>query len=65
MQVGDKLRFTPYPWTRDRTEWGNGMTIPTEVAGRVVYVHPKGRYYLAEGEVAGRTIRECYCTKGE
>ena len=28
--------------------------------GRVIYIHPKGRFYVAEGEVGGRTIREAY-----
>lgn len=30
------------------------------VQGKVVYIHPKGHYYVAEGQVGGRTIREAF-----
>lgn len=36
------------------------LRMTAHVKGRVIYVHPKGRFYVAEGEVGGRTIREAY-----
>lgn len=30
------------------------------VKGKIVYIHPRGRYYVAEGQVGGRTIREAF-----
>lgn len=60
MNLGDKVRFSPWPWTREKTEWGNGMQIPTSITGKVIYLHPAGRFYCVEALVDGRPIRECF-----
>lgn len=64
VQPGDKFPFTPTAWTRDRKEWGNGLSIPVVLPGRVVWVHPKGRFFLVEGQVDGQRIRECFSLYG-
>ena len=59
MNVGDPISFVPDAWVH-----GQGaetvLRRTAHVKGRVIYVHPKGRFYVAEGEVGGRTIREAY-----
>ena len=30
------------------------------VTGRIVYIHPARRYYMAEAKVGNETIRECF-----
>ena len=32
----------------------------TEYTGRVIYVHPSGRFYVAEFQLAGGTVRESF-----
>ena len=59
MRAGDPICFVPDAWVH-----GQGaetvLKRTAHVKGRVIYVHPKGRFYVAEGEVGGRTIREAY-----
>lgn len=59
MKVGDPVLFMPDCWVH-----GQGSESVLEhsgpVRGKVVYIHPKGRYYVAEGQVGGRTIREVF-----
>lgn len=59
MNVGDPISFVPDAWIH-----GQGaetvLKRTAHVKGRVIYVHPKGRFYVVEGEVGGRTIREAY-----
>jgi len=59
VKVGDPVLFMPDCWVH-----GQGSESVLEhsgpVRGKVVYIHPKGRYYVAEGQVGGRTIREVF-----
>lgn len=59
MKVGDPVLFMPDCWVH-----GQGSESVLEhsgpVRGKVVYIYPKGRYYVAEGQVGGRTIREAF-----
>lgn len=59
MRAGDQICFVPDAWVHGQ---GSETVLKMEarVKGRVIYVHPKGRFYVAEGEVGGRTIREAY-----
>lgn len=34
--------------------------IETEYTGRVIYIHPSGRFYVAEFRLAGGTVRESF-----
>ena len=59
MSVGDPILFMPDCWVH-----GQGsetiMSRTGAVKGKVVYIHPRRRYYVAEGQVGGRTIREAF-----
>ena len=59
MKVGDPVLFLPDCWVH-----GQGsetvLARAAQVKGTVIFVHPKGRYYVAEGQVGGRTIREAF-----
>lgn len=57
MNIGDKVRFKPSAWY-GRHVFANGMTIPDEVTGKVIYVSPKGRFVVAEAAIHGAVIRE-------
>lgn len=55
MQVGDKVRK---PLT-DITS-GNPKTPRPRFTGTVIWVHPEGRFYLAEFRLKAGTVRECF-----
>ena len=64
MRVGDKLTWTPSAFEHE----ANGQRADQQrklrsVTGRIVYIHPAGRYYLAEALVGGAVIRECFIIK--
>ncbi len=59
MRVGDPITFLPDCWVHG--QGSESVQARTgAVRGKVVYIHPKGRYYVAEGQVGGRTIREAF-----
>lgn len=59
MKVGDPVLFVPDCWVHGQgAESAQART--GAVRGKVVYIHPRGRYYVAEGQVDGRTIRETF-----
>ena len=55
MKVGDKVTKS-LKWT----EVGRTVTEHTTAKGRVIYVHPKGRFYTVEFRLDGGVIRETY-----
>lgn len=55
MKVGDKVT-KPMKWT----EVGRTVVERKSAKGRVIFVHPKGRFYTVEFRVGGGTIRETY-----
>lgn len=59
MRVGDPITFLPDCWVH-----GQGSESILErtgaVKGKIVYIHPHRRYFVAEGQVGGRTIREAF-----
>lgn len=60
MRVGDTVRKII---SCSATSGQTGATAPEEQVvrtGKVVYVHPKGRYYVAEFDFPDGKIRECY-----
>lgn len=60
MKVGDKFTWIPSEFSTAKAEYANGMTIPIHVKGRVAWIHPKGRFFLAEGLCNGVLVRECF-----
>lgn len=55
MQVGETVRK---PLTDIVS--GSANTPRPKFTGRVVWVHPKGRFYLAEFQLPGGIIRACF-----
>ncbi len=60
MKVGDKFTWIPSEWLTEKTKYANGMTIPSHVKGRVIWIHPKKRFFMVEGEVHGIRIIESF-----
>lgn len=60
VKVGDKHSFVPSEFATEKTKFGNGMKIPTRITGKVVWIHPKGRFFLVEAFVHGIRIRETF-----
>lgn len=60
MKVGDKFTWIPSEFSTAKAEYANGMTIPIHVKGWVAWIHPRKRFFLAEGVCNGVTIRECF-----
>ena len=60
MQVGETVR-KPLPDIFS----GSANTPRPKFTGRVVWVHPEGRFYLAEFQFPGGIIRECFQEVGE
>ena len=62
VKVGDSKTFIPSGFS-DRIgvkDPATGKTCSIKVTGKVIYVHPQGRYYTVEAELDGRTIRESF-----
>ena len=61
MRVGDKITWTPAAFEHEvRGERADHVRKLRSVTGRIVYIHPARRYYLAEAKVGNETIRECF-----
>lgn len=41
----------------------NGIIRPIKSRGKIVYIHPKGRYYVVEFDMPRGKIRESYHTR--
>lgn len=57
MKIGQKVRRVPLSLTQT-TDSGKQEHRP--MTGKVVYIHPQGRYHIVEFEVCGGTVRECF-----
>lgn len=65
MQIGDKVRFIPSGFGAEQTKSplpGKKDPPPRYVTGKVVYINLAHRYYTAEYEVFGITLRESFKT---
>ena len=65
MRLGDKYTWTPAAWMGEKSaereaRGGKTMQIPRSVTGRVVYIHPLGRYFTARAETPGGPITESF-----
>ena len=61
MKLGEKVVRMPETF-RDYGEEGR---TPRAVAGRVTYIHPKGRFHMVEFETSGGALRECFLGVGD
>lgn len=61
MRLGEKITWTPAAFEHELNgQRAEKMRRLRSVTGRIVYIHPARRYYLAEAEVGNETIRECF-----
>ena len=61
MRKGQKITWTPSAFERELSgERANRQRKLRSVTGRIVYIHPARRYYMAEAKVGNETIRECF-----
>ena len=54
MKLGQKVRRTPLSLFQEMKDGKQGRW---PMIGKVVYIHPEGRYHLVEFEVWGGTVR--------
>ena len=61
MRIGEKITWTPSAFEHELSgERANKMRKLRSVTGRIVYIHPARRYYMAEAKVGNEIIRECF-----
>ena len=61
MRIGEKITWTPSAFEHELSgERANRQRKLRSVTGRIVYIHPARRYYMAEAKVGNETIRECF-----
>lgn len=65
VKIGDKKTFKPSGFSSQIgvKDPATGQTRSRKVTGKVVYVHPAGRYYTVEVEEDGRKYRESFPCK--
>ena len=61
MQVGDSFTWTPMAFEGEASgERDKRLRRARSVTGRIVYIHPQRRYFLAAAKVGNTVIRECF-----
>lgn len=61
MKLGEKVVRMPETFR----DYGEESRTPRAVAGRVTYIHPKGRFHMVEFEPPGGALRECFLGVGD
>ena len=61
MKLGEKVVRMPETFR----DYGEESRTPRAVAGRVTYIHPKGRFHMVEFETPGGALRECFLGGGD
>ena len=61
MKLGEKVVRMPETFR----DYGEESRTPRSVAGRVTYIHPKGRFHMVEFETPGGALRECFLGVGD
>lgn len=57
MKIGQKVRRVPLSLTQTAD---NGKQEHRPMTGKVVYIHPQGRYHMVAFEMRGGIVRECF-----
>lgn len=61
MQIGDTVTWTPAAFEGEASgERDRRLRRSRSVTGRVVWIHPARRFYLAEARVNDYILRECF-----
>lgn len=58
VKIGEPYTFTPDAFVGELAT--DGERILHQVEGRIVYIHSQHRFFTAEGQVNGHTIRESF-----
>lgn len=61
MKLGEKVVRMPETFR----DYGEESRTPRAVAGRVTYIHPRGRFHMVEFETPGGVLRECFLGVGD
>ena len=61
MKLGEKVVRMPETFR----DYGEESRTPRAVAGRLTYIHPKGRFHMVEFETPGGALRECFLGVGD
>ena len=61
MKLGEKVVRMPETFR----DYGEESRTPRAVAGRVTYIHPKGRFHMVEFETPGGALRDCFLGVGD
>lgn len=64
MKVGDMVKRRPLTF-HEYGESGDGKAPGKAMTGRVVYIHPQGRYHTVEFELPGGKVRESFLGVGD
>ena len=57
MMVGDIVRRKSFAMKGD---FNFSSSDKTPMEGKVIYIHPEGRYHIVEFDTRGGKIRECF-----
>lgn len=57
MMVGDIVRRKSFVMKGD---FNFSSSDKTPMEGKVIYIHPEGRYHIVEFDTRGGKIRECF-----
>ena len=57
MMVGDIVRRKSFAMKGD---FNFSSSDKTPMEGKVIYIHPEGRFYTVEFSVRGGKVRECF-----
>lgn len=57
MMVGDIVRRKSFAMKGD---FNFASSDKTPMEGKVIYIHPEGRFYIVEFTVRGGKVRECF-----
>lgn len=60
MKIGDPYTWTPECFFGQVRGTLGGREIARKAHGRVVYINHRHRFFLAEAQLNGHTIRECF-----
>lgn len=60
MRIGDAYAWTPECFIGERGGTLGGKPVARKAHGRIVYINQKHRFFMAEAELNGRVIRECF-----
>lgn len=63
MQIGDSYTWTPTAFEGEASGTDSRdkrLRRARSVTGRIVYIHPQGRYFMAEAKVGNAVLRECF-----